>query len=618
MPVDYLSGLGKLPDPMGDINRAINMRLGQDQAALQNQQMQMQMTAAQAKAERVRAFETNAAAALQNPTAGAISDLIIKNPEYAEQIKKGWDIREDAVRQTDLTQLGEIFSAGSSGRFDLAAKAARRRYDADLAAGQADEGDLALVTALESEDPAQQKAALGMIGVNLAAATGPTHFGTVYGALNKDKEGFSLSQGQKRFDAEGNVIAEVAPETEYLIIPEGGKAIPKGEAGGGASVPSGAVGNLAGPQATVASTLAGANMPPAVVAGFLGNFEVEGGFNGAKGDGGTAHGIAQWRGERQTNFKRVIGKPVGEASHAEQARFVAWEMNNPEAAGMTVAQRDQILAAKSPGQAAALIDKFYERSSGEHRSRRVAAAGRFAGAVSGGSAPASGDPAGTLYGAPKARPGRMTPAEVASEGLDPKVVYYRNADGVPTAVSGQEKPRSAALPKVPAATMAGFIENNKGIRGIEETIKQINQNPTAVGAWNKFTPDFIASRWDPKGVNARAGLTDVGSLILHNRSGATVTIAETPRLLPFIPQKDDDAPTAIKKLRRLGQELAMMNQDMVDAYSNEEGDSQLLRIGRSRGAPVGGIVKVPSIQAAQKLPKGTRVQTPDGRTGWVK
>jgi hypothetical protein len=51
-------------------------------------------------------------------------------------------------------------------------------------------------------------------------------------------------------------------------------------------------------------------------------------------------------------------------------------MQNPEAAGMTIEQRDAILNAKTAPQAAALIDQFYERSSGEHRPARMAAASR--------------------------------------------------------------------------------------------------------------------------------------------------------------------------------------------------------------------------------------------------
>jgi hypothetical protein len=34
------------------------------------------------------------------------------------------------------------------------------------------------------------------------------------------------------------------------------------------------------------------------VAGFMGNFHVEGGYDGAQGDGGSASGIGQWHADR--------------------------------------------------------------------------------------------------------------------------------------------------------------------------------------------------------------------------------------------------------------------------------------------------------------------------------
>lgn len=132
--------------------------------------------------------------------------------------------------------------------------------------------------------------------------------------------------------------------------------------------------------------LGGAGFSPAVVAGFLGNFEVEGGYGGKRGDGGTASGIAQWRKERRTNFRRRFGKEPHQATAEEQAEFVVWEMENPQAAGMTVAQRDAILAARTPEEAARLIDKYYERSSGEHRAKRETAAREYHGGT-GGTAP---------------------------------------------------------------------------------------------------------------------------------------------------------------------------------------------------------------------------------------
>lgn len=149
-----------------------------------------------------------------------------------------------------------------------------------------------------------------------------------------------------------------------------------GSAAAPAAPPSGA------PQA-VGGVLSGAGMPAHVVSGFLGNFDTEGGYGGASGDGGTADGIAQWRGERLVNFQRIIGKRPSEASPEEQARFVVWEMQHPEAAGMTVAQRDAILAAPSAEAAASLVDRFYERSSGEHRARRIASARGHAMAMGG-------------------------------------------------------------------------------------------------------------------------------------------------------------------------------------------------------------------------------------------
>jgi hypothetical protein len=131
-----------------------------------------------------------------------------------------------------------------------------------------------------------------------------------------------------------------------------------------------------------AGRVAGRQLSEAVVAGILGNGEVEAAFDsGRTGDGGTAFGHFQWRAERVANFQRVIGRHPRGATGAQSARFVLWELNNPREAGMTIAQRDAILNADTPEEAAALFDRHYERSNGQHRERRTAAARRFAGGV---------------------------------------------------------------------------------------------------------------------------------------------------------------------------------------------------------------------------------------------
>src|SRR5688500_5249697 len=110
----------------------------------------------------------------------------------------------------------------------------------------------------------------------------------------------------------------------------------------------------------------------------LGHFDVVAGYGGAAGDSGTALGIAKERKSRRDNGRARFGKEPHQATKEEQAQFVLWELQNPAAAGMTPAQADAIRNANTAEEAARLIDKFYERSDGKHRSRRVTAAAQYA------------------------------------------------------------------------------------------------------------------------------------------------------------------------------------------------------------------------------------------------
>lgn len=174
----------------------------------------------------------------------------------------------------------------------------------------------------------------------------------------------------------------------------------------------------------VTEGLRSSGMSDAVIAGFLGNFHHESavGANKGVGDNGTAFGLAQWRKERVTNFQRVIGKSPQNASIADQVKFVAWEMNNPQAAGMTVKQRDAIRAAKTPEEAAELIDKYYERSNGKSRKDRASKAREFFGNSSGG-----GDVAGPAVDRSVLDPTNISDTlrdtPLTGESLEPKGAY---------------------------------------------------------------------------------------------------------------------------------------------------------------------------------------------------
>lgn len=122
--------------------------------------------------------------------------------------------------------------------------------------------------------------------------------------------------------------------------------------------------------------------------------------------------------------------------------------------------------------------------------------------------------------------------------------------------------------RVPAKVLSGYSANAASISQIDAAIADIKANPSALGLKNKFGDD-INQRLDPKGVAPRARVADIGSLKLHDRSGAAVTASESPRLMPFIPQVTDRAEAAIKKLQLLKEQYQSAN-DQIDVQFGEE------------------------------------------------
>ena len=181
--------------------------------------------------------------------------------------------------------------------------------------------------------------------------------------------------------------------------PSGGASTGSAGGGGIAAALGGAVSTspigssgatFAEPQRAVASVLQGAGIAAPVIAGIMGNLYVEGGYGGGqgdrgsnpgRGDGGAASGIAQWREGRRDAFRQRYGMDPHQATHQQQAEYMLWELTTPEgrrSAGVSADRANEILSASTPQQAAELFDKYYERSNGAHRDRRVAAANDFA------------------------------------------------------------------------------------------------------------------------------------------------------------------------------------------------------------------------------------------------
>jgi len=126
------------------------------------------------------------------------------------------------------------------------------------------------------------------------------------------------------------------------------------------------------------------------------------------------------------------------------------------------------------------------------------------------------------------------------------------------------------LKNIPETINKSLTGNVASISQIDKAISAATENPNAIGLKGNL-PQTILNRADPKGVETRALITEIGSAIVHDRSGAAVAASERPTLVPFIPQATDDSETAIKKLKQLKAKIQAEQSGILDFYSPEQG-----------------------------------------------
>lgn len=150
---------------------------------------------------------------------------------------------------------------------------------------------------------------------------------------------------------------------------------------------------------------------------------------------------------------------------------------------------------------------------------------------------------------------------------------------VGTPVTGSNgEPLGKPLKPLPPAVNDAIIGNAQSLYTLDKAIKLIegknvdsSKGDEAATGWKGYVPQAILNRVDPAGVDTRAEIADIGSLKIHDRSGAAVTISESPRLMPFIPQVNDPPAVVKRKLTRLKEEAQRMQQALSDTYSKEQG-----------------------------------------------
>lgn len=159
----------------------------------------------------------------------------------------------------------------------------------------------------------------------------------------------------------------------------------------------------------------------------------------------------------------------------------------------------------------------------------------------------------------------------------------------------------SARPKdLPQTVQNNLLTNISGLRAVENAITATKKAPDATGivaGGLNMVPGGIVNKVMPGGTEARAAISDIGSLKIHDRSGAAVTAAEFPRLAPFVPLVSDDENTVQIKLKRFNEELTNEIRDQATMYGVDQGYrgnpilSQFLKTGRAPRyeAPMSGV-----------------------------
>jgi len=140
------------------------------------------------------------------------------------------------------------------------------------------------------------------------------------------------------------------------------------------------------------------------------------------------------------------------------------------------------------------------------------------------------------------------------------------------------------LKEIPATVNKAITENEIALNKVKRAIDlnagkeitlpsgdKIQGDADATGFFKGMLPQVILNSWDPKGVSTRAFIADIGSLKVHDRSGAAVTASETPRLKPFIPSILDSAEVAATKLANFKAEYEDIQNSFAETYSREQG-----------------------------------------------
>lgn len=169
------------------------------------------------------------------------------------------------------------------------------------------------------------------------------------------------------------------------------------------------------------------------------------------------------------------------------------------------------------------------------------------------------------------------------QSADGPVIFDPMTGATRPAIGPDGQPLRAKAPQIPPTIKKEIAQNRANLDQIDRAIDLLNKHPSAAGmSWGNAAAASGSqigekfSQWaDPNGVPARAALANIGSLIIHDRSGAAVTVGEQPRLRPFIPAATDSKEVQLQKLDQLKQQISSQNEEILGLYPSDSGYQDL-------------------------------------------
>lgn len=160
------------------------------------------------------------------------------------------------------------------------------------------------------------------------------------------------------------------------------------------------------------------------------------------------------------------------------------------------------------------------------------------------------------------------PQEVSVDGKPTLAIYDRRSGtfydpNTKQPIYGGIGPKT---PEMPASMIQAMAQNEVTISNIARAKQLVLESPQAFGAMN-YLGDDIAQRRDPKGVSARAVVSDIAGQRIQDRSGAAVTVGEMERLRPYIPKITDTPETIIKKLEEFERGYQQIQEELAQGRS---------------------------------------------------